>query len=324
MRTPPRLPFRLSLLLTLLCPLLAGAQQLRFTTLDIGQGDSAVLVAPGGCAVLFDGGPTGSGATIKAYLKQLGVSRIDMAFVSHMHADHMGGIDEVDVGTDAVPITAVYDHGGAYDSKTFTDYDTHFAGRRFTAHRGDTFSLCGQVTLTVLASNGNGVSTDDENAKSVVVKVTYGAFDALVGGDLTSTPDDIESTLLAEVGELELYKVHHHGSRYSSGNAFLDKTVPLVSFISVGRDNTYGHPTRECLDRLTAHHSDIWQTEDPATNLERGHIQLRSQDGATFVVEQEREASRTPPAARSRRDRTPSAPPRPALWRAAPFPTRSS
>ncbi|WNG13887.1 lamin tail domain-containing protein [Cystobacter fuscus] len=286
MRTPPRLPFRLSLLLTLLCPLLAGAQQLRFTTLDIGQGDSAVLVAPGGCAVLFDGGPTGSGDTIKAYLKQLGVTRINLAFVSHMHADHMGGIDEVDVGTDAVPITAVYDHGGAYDSKTFTEYDTHFAGRRFTAHRGDTFSLCGQVTLTVVASNGNGVSTDDENAKSVVVKVTYGAFDALVGGDLTSTPDDIESTLLEQVGELELYKVHHHGSRYSSGDAFLDKTVPLVSFISVGWNNTYGHPTRECLDRLTAHHSDIWQTEDPATSQERGHIELRSQDGATFVVEQ--------------------------------------
>ncbi len=288
MRTPPRLPFRLSLLLTLLCPLLAGAQPLRFTTLDIGQGDSAVLVAPGGCAVLFDGGPTGSGDTIKAYLKQLGVPRIDMAFVSHMHADHMGGIDEVDVGTDAVPITAVYDHGGTYDSKTFTDYDTHFAGRRITAHRGDTFSLCGQVQLTVLASNGNGVPLprDEENARSVVVKVTYGAFDALVGGDLTATPDDIESTLLEQVGELELYKVHHHGSRYSSGNAFLDKTVPLVSFISVGRDNTYGHPTRECLDRLTAHHSDIWLTEDPATNLERGHIELRSLDGATFVVEQ--------------------------------------
>ncbi|OJH36333.1 lamin tail domain-containing protein [Cystobacter ferrugineus] len=286
MRTPPRLPFRLSLLLTLLCPLLAGAQQFRFTTLDIGQGDAAVLVAPGGCVALFDGGPTGSGETIKAYLKQLGVTRIDMAFVSHMHADHMGGIDEVDEGTDAVPITAVYDHGGAYDSNTFRQYDTHFAGRRFTANRGDTFSLCGEVTLTVLASNGNGVPSDDENAKSVVVKVTYGAFDALVGGDLTATPDDIESTLLAEVGELELYKVHHHGSRYSSGNAFLDVTVPLVSFISVGRDNTYGHPTRECLDRLTAHHSDIWQTEDPATNQERGHIELRSQDGSIFVVEQ--------------------------------------
>ncbi|MBZ4421692.1 MBL fold metallo-hydrolase, partial [Myxococcus sp. RHSTA-1-4] len=80
-----------------LLPGLALAQTFRFTTMDIGQGDSAVLVAPGGCAVLFDGGPTGSGAVIKAYLKSIGVTRIDMAFVSHLHADHMGGIDEVTV-----------------------------------------------------------------------------------------------------------------------------------------------------------------------------------------------------------------------------------
>lgn len=286
MRIPPRLPFPLSVLLLLLCPLLAGAQEFRFTTLDIGQGDAAVVIAPGGCVALFDGGPTGSGATIKSYLKTLGVTRVDMVFVSHMHADHMGGIDEVDVGEDAVPIVAVYDHGGTYDSKTYDDYASHFAGRRATVNRGQVFSLCGEVTLKVVASNANGVPSNDENARSVVVKVTYGAFDALVGGDLTATPDDIESTLLEDVAELELYKVHHHGSRYSSGNVFLDKAVPLVSFISVGWNNTFGHPTPECLDRLTAHQSDVWQTEDPATRELRGHIQLRSTDGDTFLVEQ--------------------------------------
>ncbi len=137
--------------LTLL-PGLALAQSLRFTTLDIGQGDAAVLVAPGGCAVLFDGGPTGSGATIKAYLKSIGVTRIQMAFISHLHADHMGGIDEVDVGTDAVPIDAVYDHGGTYSSTAYTEYNSHFSGKRNTARAGQTFSLCNQVTLNVVHS----------------------------------------------------------------------------------------------------------------------------------------------------------------------------
>ncbi|MFY0563340.1 lamin tail domain-containing protein [Archangium lansingense] len=285
MLTHPLSLVRSLLLLTALLPTLAWSQELRFTTLDIGQGDSAVLIAPGGCVALFDGGPTGSGATIKAYLKSLGVTNIDMAFVSHMHADHMGGIDEVDVGTDAVSIDAVYDHGGTYNSASYDDYVSHFSGRRHTVYRGQTFSLCGQVTLTVLATNGNGISSTDENTKSVTVKVTYGEFDALVGGDLTSSPD-IESTLLNDVGELDLYKVHHHGSRSSSGNPFLDATLPTVSFISVGRDNTYGHPTQECLDRLTARNSDIWMTEDPATNAELGHIQLSSSTGDTFMVTQ--------------------------------------
>ncbi|HYO73331.1 MAG TPA: lamin tail domain-containing protein, partial [Archangium sp.] len=284
MLTRPWSLLRPLLLLTLL-PTLAWSQGLRFTTLDIGQGDAAVLIAPGGCVALFDGGPTGAGATIKAYLKSLGVTHIDMAFVSHLHADHMGGIDEVDVGTDAISIDAVYDHGGTYNSSAYDAYASHFSSRRNTVYRGQSFSLCGQVTLTVVAVNGNGISSTDENTRSVTVKISYGEFDALVGGDLTSTPD-VESTLLADVGALELYKVHHHGSRNSSGNALLDATNPTVSFISVGRDNTYGHPTPECLDRLTAHGSDIWQTEDPASNRLLGHIQLSSSTGDTFVVTQ--------------------------------------
>jgi beta-lactamase superfamily II metal-dependent hydrolase len=286
MPTRPWSALRSLLLLTVLLPALAGAQGLRFTTLDIGQGDAGVLIAPGGCVALFDGGPTGSGATIKAYLKSLGVTRIDMVFISHLHTDHMGGIDEVDVGTDAVPITQVYDHGGTYSSTAYTEYSSHFAGKRTTVRKGDTFSLCGQVSLTVVAANGNGVSTTDENTKSVTVKLSYGAFDGLVGGDLTGTPDDVESLIATQVGDLELYKVHHHGSRYSSTNPLLDATHPTVSFISVGRDNTYGHPTQECLDRLTAHNSAIWQTEDPATNTARGHIELSSPDGNTFTVKQ--------------------------------------
>ena len=108
--------------------------------MDIGQGDAAVLVAPGGCAVLFDGGPTGSGTTIKAYLKSIGVTHVQMAFVSHLHADHMGGIDEVDVGTNAVPIDAVYDNGGTYASSAYDEYAAHFAGKRHTAAAGQTFS----------------------------------------------------------------------------------------------------------------------------------------------------------------------------------------
>jgi len=276
-------PLRSLLLFTLLLPTLAWSQGLRFTTLDIGQGDSAVLIAPGGCVALFDGGPTGSGTTIKTYLKGLGVTNIDMVFISHMHADHMGGIDEVDVGTDAVSIDAVYDHGGTYTSTAYNDYVSHFSGRRFTSRKGDVYNLCNQVRLEVMAAGG---THSDENAKSVVVKVSYGAFDALVGGDLTGSTEDMESVIANAVGPLELYKVHHHGSRYSSNNTLLDATNPTVSFISVGKDNTYGHPTAECLDRLAAHNSEVWQTEDPATNSKRGHIELSSADGTTFVVAQ--------------------------------------
>jgi beta-lactamase superfamily II metal-dependent hydrolase/chitodextrinase len=276
-----------TLFLCLLAPTLALAQELRFTTLDVGQGDAAVLVTPSGCVALFDGGPTGSGATIKAHLRTLGVTRVDMAFISHFHADHMGGIDEVEQGADGIPIAALYDHGGTYASSTFDEYAAQFQGRRHTVSQGQTLSLCSEMTFKVVAANGNGTNPSDENARSVVVQISYGAFDALVGGDLTGvSPADMESAIASSVGELELYKVHHHGSKYSSNATFLAATKPLVSFISVGVGNPYGHPTPECLSRLSTYGSDIWMTEDPAANKKLGHLALSSASGNTFTVSQ--------------------------------------
>jgi beta-lactamase superfamily II metal-dependent hydrolase len=272
--------------LCLLAPTLALAQGLRFTTLDVGQGDAAVLITPSGCVALFDGGPTNTGSIIKAYLRAQGVTRVDLAFVSHLHADHMGSMDEVEQGADGIPISAIYDHGGAFDSGAYDQYAAHFAGRRQKALKGQTFSLCNEVRLEVVASNGNGVVSSDENTKSVVVKISYGAFDALVGGDLTGSSPDIESTIAASVGEIELYKVHHHGSRFSSVDTFLAATKPLVSFISVGMNNIFGHPAPECISRLAAIGSDIWMTEDPAAGKKLGHIALASATGALFTVSQ--------------------------------------
>ncbi len=120
----------------------------------------------------------------------------------------------------------------------------------------------------------------------MVVKISYGAFDALVGGDLTGETPNEEAVIASTVGEIELYKVHHHGSRYSSNAAFLATLLPTVSFISVGRDNTYGHPTPECLSRLANVGSDVWQTEDPSLNRINGHIQLTSATGSSFTVAQ--------------------------------------
>ncbi|WP_223760621.1 lamin tail domain-containing protein [Myxococcus sp. RHSTA-1-4] len=182
-----------------------------------------------------------------------------------------------------MPITGVYDHGGTYSSTSYTEYNTHFAGKRHTVTTGQTFSLCNQVTLKVVSAGG---TSSDENARSVAVKITYGAFDALVGGDLTGSGPDIESAVAPSVGELELYKVHHHGSSSSSNATFLGITKPLVSFISVGFDNSYGHPTVEALTRLANVGSDVWQTEDPSTSSKLGHIELDTTHGNTFTVSQ--------------------------------------
>lgn len=272
-----------ALLLGLLIPSLVLAQELRLAMVDVGQGDSMVVVAPGGCAALFDAGPTGSGAAIKSYLRSIGVTRLEVAFASHYHEDHIGGLDEVDSGADAVPITTVYDRGGSYSSNAFNEYRNRFGTRRRTATLGQVLMLCSQVRLEVVAVNANGVSTSDENARSVVVKVSYGAFDALIGGDLTGS---IESRIASAVGELEVYKVHHHGSDTSSSTTLLNATRPTVSLIPVGLDNSYGHPTPGCLQRLAAVGSDVWQTADNVLGVRLGHIALTSANGDAYTVSQ--------------------------------------
>lgn len=256
------------------------------SALDIGQGDATILRTPSGCAALFDGGPTGAGGTIKANLAALGIDHLDAAFVSHYHADHLGGLDEVEQGAGGVPITTSYDRGGSYDSIAFTQYATQFAGRRATLTAGQTIDLCGEVSLAVVAINGNGVRSSEENAKSLVIKARFGQLDAVIGGDLTGDSPDIESRIAAAIGEVEIYKVHHHGSSTSSNNALVGALRPQVSLISLSASNAFGHPAPQTIATLNGVGSEVWQTEDPATGLKRGHITLTSQDGIGYDVGQ--------------------------------------
>ncbi|HZN91519.1 MAG TPA: MBL fold metallo-hydrolase, partial [Myxococcales bacterium] len=101
LRSSLAVPAALAALLALF-PAASFAGPFRFTTIDIGQGDGAVVVAPSGCAALLDGGPTGAGAKIKSYLRSIGVTQVDLAVVSHFHADHLGGLDEVEQGADGI------------------------------------------------------------------------------------------------------------------------------------------------------------------------------------------------------------------------------
>jgi len=268
-------------------PLAVPAGSFGLILLDVGQGDAAVVIAPGGCAALLDGGPTGAGdAVIKPALAALGVTALDFAIASHYHADHIGGLDEVDAGAGAVAIPTVYDRGGSYASATFDQYAAHFGNRRQQVSAGQRWSLCGEVAFEVVAADANGTSTTNENGKSVAVKISYGAFDALVGGDLTGASPNIESVVAPAIGELEVYKVHHHGSGTSSNATLVSTLLPTVSLIPVGADNAYGHPHPDTVARLEGVGSAIWMTEDPGSGQALGPIEVVTGSGDSYQVSQ--------------------------------------
>jgi len=220
--------------------------------------------------LLFDGGNNGKGnSVINPYLSSLGVSNLTYMVASHHHADHIGGLDEVYNGTGVD--SACYDRGWSYTTLTYQDYANTVAPKRQTIYDGQIIDLGDGVTVRCVAVNGNGILSTpyeqpphNENDLCVALVVTCGEFDLIVAGDLggysTSSYENIETSLAAEMDEVEVYRVNHHGSSYSSNPTFLSALSPEVSVISVG-SNSYGHPNQQAIDRIVALDSYIYQTE---------------------------------------------------------------
>ena len=240
--------------------------------LDVGQGDCTLIISPTGGTFLFDAGWNGMGNDVVCpYLDALGLTALDYIGCSHYHADHIGGIDEVIyyLGIDSIRV-AVLDRGWSYTTATYDDYAAAAAPKRQTIVDGQVIDLGGGVTITCVAVNGNGQLSppyDDqynENDLCVALLVEYGDFDFFVAGDLSGVNSsyyhDIETSVAAEVGDIDIYRVDHHGSASNSNVNLVSTLLPEVSIISVG-DNSYGHPTQTVIDRLISYGSYIYQTE---------------------------------------------------------------
>lgn len=233
-----------------------GKLQMHF--IDVGQGDGAILISPKGETVMFDNGVAGHCDLPVSYLQQLGITKINYHIASHYHADHIGCTSEV-FGAFPLQVTA-FDRGDSYPGGVYKKYVDAVAAKRKTAIPGQKITLdsatANPVTIEFVALNGNGIETTNENDLSLVAVIRFGKFKAEMGGDLsgfdTGDYKDIESSVAGKVGQVELYKVHHHCSRYSTNSTWLSVTKPKVGVISasgtIGKN--YNHPTEECLERL--------------------------------------------------------------------------
>lgn len=232
--------------------------------IDVGQAKAILIKAPEK-SVLIDAGDNDKGQKVLRYLSAQGVDQLDIAVGTHPHADHIGGMDAVLLGisVDTVILPAIPD-GITPTTKTYTDLLKAVSnlGLNITpASPGEEYDLGGGARLTVL---GPLADYEDLNNMSVVLRLDYGKTSFLFTGDAS---DAAERDMLAASGSLraDVLDVGHHGSETATTEKFLQAVNPHIAVISCGLDNSYGHPTREVMQRLTERDIKILRTDFDGT-----------------------------------------------------------
>lgn len=233
-------------------------ENLTVNFLDVGQGDSSLVLLPGGVKLLIDGGRPD-----KRVLEELteilpaNDRYLDLVLATHNDSDHLGGLVEVlnryEVGA--------FLYNGREDNNL-----SHFVEAMKIVKEKDTpiISLEQGDKIKYKESVGNVLwpipsvlTQKSTNEGSVVLKLSSSGVTSLFAGDISSK---IENILRNIVGGVDILKIPHHGSKYSSSAEFLNLLRPRLAVIEVGK-NSYGHPTAEVLSRLAQIGASLYRTD---------------------------------------------------------------
>lgn len=229
---------------------------------DVGQGDSIFIKTPEGKDILIDGGPD---ATV---MERLGETlpywdrTIDLMVLTHPHADHIQGLDDVLKNYQVGEVIETDLKNPTPEENYFNKLVTSDGSTQEKAIKGEKINLENDIDLQVLYPLTYQMDEQDLNDDSVIIKMTYAGKTFLFTGDATT---NVEGKIEDQNLKADFLKVGHHGSRYASSEAFLEKVKPTVSIISVGAGNSYGHPAKDTIDKLTAIGSRVLRTDKNGT-----------------------------------------------------------
>ena len=228
--------------------------------IDVGQGDS-ILIRQGSHAMLIDGGTSESKQDLLGFLESENVSSFDYIIGTHPHEDHIGSLDDVvnsyDFDTILFPKVTT-------TTKTFENLVLAVKGKnkKFVEPEINKEYTLGDAKFTILAPNSK--EYDSLNNYSIVIKLTYGKNSFIFTGDAESLS---ESEILKNNVDLkaDVLKIGHHGSSTSTSAKFLNAVSPKYAVISVGKDNSYNHPTKTTMNRLKKLGIPVYRTDEQGT-----------------------------------------------------------
>lgn len=229
---------------------------LKVAFLDVGQGDSTLIESPTGTQVLIDGGVDSRVLTELSHTLGFFDKDIDMIIATHPDGDHIGGLIDVLMRYNVHTIVMTENENDTPIADAFQKMVAEEGTKVVYARKGQVYDLgsgeAGSTTLSILFPDHDPTNLES-NMSSIVARLSYGESSYLLTGD---SPIEIEEYLVGQMGSAlmsDVLKVGHHGSRTSTSENFITTVSPTYGIISAGKDNSYGHPHKEVVDRLTEH-----------------------------------------------------------------------
>lgn len=224
----------------------APTSGLRVHYIDVGQADSILIQSPDNKNMLIDAGETKDKAVLN-YLNAQGVKRLDVVIATHPHNDHISEMADV---IKSYEIGDFYMPKATHTSKSFEKMVDALKAKNISpivAKAGMSFNLEDKIKCDIVAPNSD--KYENLNNYSIVLKLTYGENSFLFTGDAEELSEKEILNSGADVSA-NVLKVGHHGSSSSTSAAFLKAVNPQYAVISCGKDNDYGHPHKETIEKL--------------------------------------------------------------------------
>ncbi len=258
-------------------------KSLEIDFIDVGQGDCTFIKTYKNKTILVDGGGNMDGNfdvgknTVVPYLLAKGTMKIDYLIISHFDTDHVGGLFEV---LRKIKVKNIIIGTQPEWSKNYQDFIELAKMKQIkviTVERGNTLDIDSHTKIIVLFPTKIKISENAINNNCLVFKLTYKKFSIFFTGDIESiaeksiikNDDNLKSTVL---------KVAHHGSKSSSTDKFIALVQPKIALIGVGKNNLFGHPNKEVIDRLEKNKAKIYRTD------KNGEIKIKT-NGYKFSIE---------------------------------------
>ena len=241
-------------------------QKLEIHFLDVGQGDSCFIVTPHNKTILVDGGGSTSSSfdvgkdTLIPYILDRGYTKIDYIFISHFDQDHSLGCAKIieNLTVSNLVLTKQLEENDIY--KHIVSIAKQKKINLIYVKAGDVITVNG-VKIKILHPQEKLIAENSINNNSIVFKLEYKSFSILFTGDIENIAEEVILSKNINL-KADILKVAHHGSKTSSSQRFIEAVSPKIALIGVGKNNMFGHPNREVIERLQSYGTKIYRTDE--------------------------------------------------------------